>query len=318
MKDNKRVLIAIGGNAITQEGQAGTIKEQESNIKESLGPIVNMLSEGYDLVITHGNGPQVGNSLIKQEAGKDKVPAYPLDILNAETQGSIGVLIEQALKNSLKQKNIDREVVTLVTQVQVDPKDPRFLSPTKPIGPFYSEEVLEELKKVDPVAKEATWGEDSGRGYRRVVPSPLPVDILSKKSIEKLSDEHYVVIAGGGGGIPVIDNNGQIEGVEAVIDKDFASALIAAQVKADVFMILTGVSRVMLNFGKPNQTELAQMTVKEALQHLEDGQFPKGSMGPKIEAAISYLENGGKEVIITSIDQVEAALKGQTGTKIIL
>lgn len=317
MANHKRVLIAIGGNAITQEGQVGTIAEQMENIEQSLSPVVKMLTDGYDLIITHGNGPQVGSALIKEETSKNKVPAYPLDILNAQTQGSIGVLIEQALKNKLRLARSTREVATLITQVLVDPKDPRFENPSKPVGPFYTEEQLKQLKSEEPSARDFTWVEDSGRGYRRVVPSPLPVDILNKKAIQSLAENHFVVVAGGGGGIPVVEDNGQFIGVEAVIDKDFASALIAAQIEADIFMILTGVSRVMLNYGKPNQVELAEMTVAQAKKYMNEGQFPKGSMGPKIEAAISYIENGGKQVIITSIDKVEEALNGETGTKIV-
>ena len=317
MANHKRVLIAIGGNAITQEGQVGTIAEQMENIEQSLSPVVKMLTDGYDLIITHGNGPQVGSALIKEETSKNKVPAYPLDILNAQTQGSIGVLIEQALKNKLRLARSTREVATLITQVLVDPKDPRFENPSKPVGPFYTEEQLKQLKSEEPSARDFTWVEDSGRGYRRVVPSPLPVDILNKKAIQSLAENHFVVVAGGGGGIPVVEDNGQFIGVEAVIDKDFASALIAAQIEADIFMILTGVSRVMLNYGKPNQVELAEMTVAQAKKYMDEGQFPKGSMGPKIEAAVSYIEKGGKQVIITSIDKVEAALNGETGTKIV-
>lgn len=317
MANHKRVLIAIGGNAITQEGQVGTIAEQMENIEQSLSPVVKMLTDGYDLIITHGNGPQVGSALIKEETSKNKVPAYTLDILNAQTQGSIGVLIEQALKNKLRLARSTREVATLITQVLVDPKDPRFENPSKPVGPFYTEEQLKQLKSEEPSARDFTWVEDSGRGYRRVVPSPLPVDILNKKAIQSLAENHFVVVAGGGGGIPVVEDNGQFIGVEAVIDKDFASALIAAQIEADIFMILTGVSRVMLNYGKPNQVELAEMTVAQAKKYMNEGQFPKGSMGPKIEAAVSYIEKGGKQVIITSIDKVEAALNGETGTKIV-
>ena len=235
MANHKRVLIAIGGNAITQEGQVGTIAEQMENIEQSLSPVVKMLTDGYDLIITHGNGPQVGSALIKEETSKNKVPAYPLDILNAQTQGSIGVLIEQALKNKLRLARSTREVATLITQVLVDPKDPRFENPSKPVGPFYTEEQLKQLKSEEPSARDFTWVEDSGRGYRRVVPSPLPVDILNKKAIQSLAENHFVVVAGGGGGIPVVEDNGQFIGVEAVIDKDFASALIAAQIEADIF-----------------------------------------------------------------------------------
>ena len=309
-----KVVLAIGGNAIIKEGQIGTIEEQQKNIMESSEPVLELMEQGHTVVITHGNGPQVGNTLIRGEMAKSVVPEYSLDVLDAETQGNLGYLIQQAFKNKMVERNIDKTIATIVTQSVVSKDDPAFQNPTKPIGPFYSKEEMEKIVE----DRNLTFVEDSGRGYRRVVASPKPLKIVEKEAIEALLEKDITVITAGGGGIPVIENNGQLEGVEAVIDKDFASALLAADIKADYLFILTGVEQVAINFGTPNQQNLLEMTIDDALRYLEEGQFPKGSMGPKIEAAILFLQKGGKNVIITTIDKLQDALAGKTGTRIVM
>lgn len=309
-----KIVLAIGGNAIIKEGQKGTIEEQKQNINESSEPVLGLIEEGHTVVITHGNGPQVGNTLIKGEMAKSVVPAYPIDVCDAETQGNLGYLIQQAFRNKMVEKNINKTVATVVTQAVVSKDDPAFGTPTKPIGPFYSKEEMEEIVKKENL----TFVEDSGRGYRRVVASPKPIKIVEKDAIEALLEKDITVITAGGGGIPVIENNGKLEGTEAVIDKDFASALLAAEIKADYLFILTGVEQVAIHFGTPKQENLFEMTVEDALRYMEEGHFPKGSMGPKIEAAILFLQKGGKNVIITSIDKLQDALAGKTGTRIVM
>jgi carbamate kinase len=309
-----KVVLAIGGNAIIKEGQKGTIEEQQQNLIESAGPVLDLMEQGHTVVITHGNGPQVGNTLIRGEMAKSVIPEYPLDVYGAETQGNLGYLIQQTFKNKMAERNINKTIATVVTQSVVSNDDPAFQSPTKPIGPFYSQEDMEKIA----AERNLTFVEDAGRGYRRVVASPKPVRIVEKEAIETLLNNGISVISTGGGGIPVIENNGKIEGVEAVIDKDFASALLAADINADFLFILTGVEQVAINFGKPNQQNLLEMTIDEALGYLEEGQFPKGSMGPKIEAAILFLQKGGKNVIITSIDKLQDAIEGKTGTRIVM
>lgn len=308
-----KIVLAIGGNAIIKEGQKGTIEEQKQNLLESSKPVLDLMEQGHTVVITHGNGPQVGNTLIRGEMAKSVIPEYPLDVYGAETQGNIGYLIQQIFKNEMTERNINKTITTVVTQSVVSKEDPAFQSPTKPIGPFYSKEDMEKI-----VAESGlTFVEDAGRGYRRVVPSPKPIRIVEKEAIETLLNNGISVVSTGGGGIPVIENEGKIQGIEAVIDKDFASALLAAEINADFLFILTGVEQVAINFGKPNQENLLQMTVDDALRYLDEGQFPKGSMGPKIEAAILFLQKGGKNVIITSIDKLQEALEGKTGTRIV-
>ncbi|WP_203553517.1 carbamate kinase [Bacillus sp. B15-48] len=308
-----KIVLAIGGNAIINEGQKGTISEQQKNINESCKPVLELIKEGHTVVITHGNGPQVGNTLIKSKMAESVVPSYPLDVCDAETQGNLGYLIQQALKNQMTEHSIDKTVATVVTQMVVSKEDEAFKNPTKPIGPFYTKEEMEEIVSQDNLS----FVEDSGRGYRRVVASPKPLKIVEKEAVEALLDRDITVITAGGGGIPVVENNGRLEGVEAVIDKDFASALLAAEIDADYLFILTGVEQVAINFGKPNQQNLFEMTIDEALQYMDEGQFPKGSMGPKIEAAILFLQKGGKNVIITSIDKLQDAIAGKTGTRVV-
>lgn len=309
----KTAVVAIGGNAIIKEGQKGTITEQFENVMSSVDAIIDLIEEGYEVVLTHGNGPHVGNSLIKGDACKNQVPDYPMDAYGAETQGLLGYIIKQSFANRLKERGLNKNVAAIVTQVLVDENDPGFNHPTKPVGPFFTKEEADTLER----EKAYVMVEDSGRGYRRVVASPKPIEIMEKDMIKLLSRENYIVIAAGGGGIPVIQKNNQLIGVEAVIDKDYASALLAKEIEADLLVILTGVAQVAINFGKDNQESLSQMTYKEAEKHMSDGQFPKGSMGPKIDAAMEYVKSGRGEALITSIDQLKEAVQGQTGTRII-
>jgi carbamate kinase len=307
-------LIAFGGNALLPENQRGIQEEQMKNAEKASQLMAHIVHKGYELIIVHGNGPQVGNLLIQMEEAVTKIPPYTLDLCNAMTEGSMGFMLERAITNELRRHSIDKEVITLVTQVLVDCNDPAFEKPTKPVGPFYTKYRAQQL------AHEKNWTmvEDAGRGYRKVVPSPLPIDIVPKWIIRDLVLAGRIVVAAGGGGIPVIINSrGLYEGVEAVIDKDYAASLIAREVKVDLFIILTGIERVYYNFGKPDQRELPVMTVDEAQKYLGEGQFPAGSMGPKIKAAIEYIKAGGKEVLITDANHLKAALIGRSGTRIV-
>lgn len=308
----KKAVLALGGNAIIKAGQKGVIAEQFQNTRDSLGGIVELIKRGYKLAITHGNGPQVGNLLIQQLAGIDKeIAPLPLGILNAASEGTMGYMIEQSLQNRLKKSSINRNVITIISQVEVDKNDPSMLNPSKPVGPFYTEDKANKMKK------EFNWTmvEDAGRGYRQVVPSPMPLDIVQSKTIEQLVNEGHIVVACGGGGIPFFrEDDGSFEGIDAVIDKDFASALLAKKIGADLLVILTGVEKVAINYGKENQEELDVLLVDDAKKYQADGQFPKGSMGPKIKAAIQFIEAGGQEVLITSIDKIVEAFEGKTGT----
>jgi len=307
-------LIAFGGNALLPENQRGIQEEQMKNAERAAQLMAHIVRKGYELIIVHGNGPQVGNLLIQMEEAVTKVPPYSLDLCDAMTEGSMGFMLERAITNELRRHSIDKEVITLVTQVVVDRKDPAFNTPTKPVGPFYTRYRAQQL------AREKKWTvvEDAGRGYRKVVPSPKPIDVMPKWIIRDLVQAGRIVIAAGGGGIPVILNNrGLFEGVEAVIDKDYAASLIAREVKVDLFIILTGIEEVYINFGKPDQQEMPVLTVDEAEKYLEEGQFPPGSMGPKIQAAIDYIKAGGKEVLITTASHLKAALLKRSGTRIV-
>jgi carbamate kinase len=307
-------LIAFGGNALLPENQRGIQEEQMKNAEKAAQLMAHIVRKGYELIIVHGNGPQVGNLLIQMEEAVTKVPPYSLDLCDAMTEGSMGFMLERAITNELRRHSIDKEVITLVTQVVVDRNDPAFDSPTKPVGPFYTRYRAQQL------AREKKWTvvEDAGRGYRKVVPSPKPIDVVPKWIIRDLVQAGRIVVAAGGGGIPVILNNrGLFEGVEAVIDKDYAASLIAREVKVDLFIILTGIEEVYINFGKPDQQEMPVLTVDEAQKYLEEGQFPPGSMGPKIQAAIDYIKAGGKEVLITKASHLKAALLKRSGTRII-
>ncbi|HRY83653.1 MAG TPA: carbamate kinase, partial [Candidatus Cloacimonadota bacterium] len=289
----KTAVLALGGNAIIKAGEKGTISQQFANTRDSLGGVVELIKQGYALAITHGNGPQVGNLLRQQEAGeKEGLAPLPLGVLNAATEGTMGYMIEQSLQNRLLINGIRKDVITIVSQVVVDKNDPSMLNPTKFVGStYYTKEQADELHS------SLGWSlkEDSGKGYRRVVPSPMPKEIIPANIVKYIVDSGNIAIAVGGGGIPIyIEADGSYEGVDAVIDKDFASALLALEIDADLFVILTGVDRVAINFGKPEQQDLASMTVSEARKHYEDKQFPAGSMGPKILAAIDFLQRGGK------------------------
>lgn len=309
----KIALIAFGGNAILPEHQRGLQSEQMKNAQTAAQLMVHVVKKGYDLIIVHGNGPQVGNLLIQMEESVTKIPPFSLEVCDAMTEGSMGYMLEKTIINELRKNSVDKEVATLVTQVVVDKDDPAFENPTKPVGPFYSKYRAQMVIR----EKKCKIVEDAGRGYRRVVPSPKPIDVVSKYVIRDLVRSGKIVIAAGGGGIPVIINgNGLFRGVEAVIDKDYAASLIAQEAKADLFIILTNIDRVYLNYGNPDQEGIAVMTIKEAQKHMAQGQFPPGSMGPKIQAAIEYIQNGGKEVLITSANYLKAALINRAGTKI--
>lgn len=307
-------LIAFGGNALLPENQRGIQGEQMKNAEKAAQLMVHIVRKGFELIIVHGNGPQVGNLLIQMEEAVTKIPPYSLDICDAMTEGSMGFMLERAVTNELRRHSIDKDIITLVTQVLVDRNDPAFEKPTKPVGPFYTKFRAQQLAR----EKKWTMVEDAGRGYRKVVPSPNPIDIVPKWIIRDLVQAGRIVVAAGGGGIPVIINNrGLYEGVEAVIDKDYASSLIAREVGVDLFIILTGINRVYLDFGKPGQREMPVLTIAEAQKYLDEGQFPPGSMGPKIRAAIEYIKAGGKEVLITSAAHLKAALIDRSGTRII-
>jgi carbamate kinase len=312
----KTAVLALGGNAIIKAGEEGSISQQFANTRDSLGGIVELIRQGYKLAITHGNGPQVGNLLRQQEAGeKEGIAPLPLGVLNAATEGSMGYMIEQSLQNKLHLSGIDKDVITIISQVVVDRDDPSMLNPTKSVGStYYTAQQAEELKNT----LGWTLKEDAGKGYRRVVPSPLPQRIVPAHTVKELVQRGEIVIAVGGGGIPVyVQDDGTYEGVDAVIDKDFASALLAVNIDADLFVILTGVDKVSVDYGKPSQRDLDMMSMEEASRYYQEGQFPAGSMGPKIKAAIDFLERGGKEVLITSIDRIVDAFAGKTGTRIV-
>lgn len=309
----KIALIAFGGNAILPENQRGLQSEQVKNAQKAARLMIHVVKKGYDLIIVHGNGPQVGNLLMQMEEAINKIPPFSLEICDAMTEGSMGYMLERAIINELRKNSLDREVATLITQVVVDKEDTAFDNPTKPIGPFYAK------YRAQMLARQKKWKmiEDAGRGYRKVVPSPRPIDIVPKRVIQDLVHSGKIVITAGGGGIPIIiDGNGLFQGVEAVIDKDHAASLIASEGKADLFIILTNVNRVYLNYGKPDEKPIDEMSVDQAQTYLDQGQFPPGSMGPKIQAAIDYIHHGGKEVLITSANHLKAALLSRSGTKI--
>jgi carbamate kinase len=312
----KKIVIALGGNAIKQWNQKGSAEEQLENLRRSCSHMMKIVKRGYHIAITHGNGPQVGNLLIQQERSAREIPPQPLDVCGAMTQGQIGYMIQQTLFNELKEAGINREVVTLITQVMVDRGDEGFLDPTKPIGPFYSKIQKEKFEKHQGHVFQKV--EMEGERYRRVVPSPDPLWIVEAKVIKDLFESGVIVIALGGGGVSVIsDAGGDIRGVEAVIDKDLAGEKLAESVCADLFMILTGVDQVYLNFGKKEQEGLRRLRLEEAKKYLSEGQFPAGSMGPKVEACIRFIEYGGEKAIITCLECADDALEGKGGTQII-
>ncbi|MFP4430455.1 MAG: carbamate kinase [Spirochaetaceae bacterium] len=311
----KLAVIALGGNAIIQKGEKGTIHEQFANTRRSMEPVVELLKEGYNFILTHGNGPQVGNIMLQVERAKDEVPETPLGVADAMTCGSMGYMIEQCLQNIMLRKGVWRNVVTVPAQVLVDKSDPAMDNPTKPIGPFYTEEEASRLRE------ERGWvvKEDANRGFRRYVASPYPIDIIEKDAINLLLKQHYILITGGGGGIPVcFEEDGTIEGVDCVIDKDLASMKIALAVGARTLIIITGVPRVTINFGKPDEQSLSRMTLAQARHYYQEGHFPPGSMGPKMLAAIEFVQaNPKNRVIITDVENLAAAIHGDEGTRIV-
>jgi len=309
----ERVVIALGGNAIKEPEARGTAEEQGAAVARSCAEIAEIVAAGYRVVLTHGNGPQVGNLLIQQEAAAKLVPPMPLDLCGAMTQGQIGYLIQQKLGERLLAKGISAPVVTVITQVLVHEDDPAFQNPQKPIGPFYTEERARELLEHGYVMKRVV---SAARGWRRVVPSPDPKEIVELETIRALVAAGGIVIACGGGGIPVVRRDGKLEGIAAVIDKDLASALLAKQLGAEVLLNLTDVANVALNYGTPEQVDLRRLSLVEAKRYLAEGHFPPGSMGPKVEAAIRFLEDGGRRAIIASLGQAYRALQGLTGTEI--
>ncbi len=311
----KLAVVAFGGNALLRAGQKGSSDEQIANVRKTCENLLGLLKQDYDVVIGHGNGPQVGNILLRNAAGQKMfdLPLMPLSVCGAYSQGFIGYIIEQQLRNVLKKDEMQRDVLTLVTQVVVDKNDKAFQNPTKPIGPYYTKEEMEQLVKDNPGD---TYAEDpKGHGYRKVVASPVPVEIGNKDSIEMLARQGKIVVTVGGGGIPVCYNDGgDLEGIDAVIDKDLASSMLATQIGADEFYILTDVPKVFINFNKPNQEALNVITVEEAKKHLADGQFTEGSMAPKVRAALQFIEKGGKKCIITESKELG---KENVGTQIV-
>ena len=307
-------VIAIGGNSLILDSKKITVKDQYQAASETAHHVAALVAAGYRVVITHGNGPQVGFILLRSDLARNVLHQVPLDSCVADTQGALGYQIGQTLANELKRQGIQKPIATVVTQVLVDNDDPAFANPTKPIGAFYTEEEAQKHKA------ESGWTlkEDAGRGWRRVVASPKPLRIVEEDTVRLLLEQDVVVIAVGGGGIPVRENEqGELEGCAAVIDKDLASCLLAKNLKADLFIISTGVDKVAVDFKKPTQRELDRLTVAEAKKYLAEGQFPAGSMGPKIEAAIDFIEHGGKEVIITQPFLLEEAIAGRNGTHLV-
>jgi carbamate kinase len=304
-------VVAFGGNALLRPEDSGTTAEQLARAREAVRTLIPILGKGYELIVVHGNGPQVGNILIQAEEAAEKVPPQTLDVCVAQTEGSIGFLLELAFDNELPRAGFRKQVVTILTQVEVDAADPAFLKPSKPVGPFFPRERAELLQE--------TFGwamvEDSGRGWRKVVPSPKPREVRGVEVAAALINRGHIVIAAGGGGIPVVvTDDGEVRGVEAVIDKDYAASMLAASLSANLFIVLTGVERVSKDFGKPTQSELAEIDVATAKRMLAEGQFPPGSMGPKIDAAIRFVEAGGHEVLVTRAESLPRALEGKTGT----
>jgi carbamate kinase len=309
----QRVLVALGGNAILRRGGTGTAEEQFANVRKTCVRLVRLIQAGYRIAVTHGNGPQVGDILLRNERSRDVLPPMPLDVCGAQSQGMIGYMLQQSLRNELRKAGLAVPVVSLVTQMVVDVDDAAFQRPTKPIGSFYTASEAARLQR----AKRWTMVEDSGRGYRRVVPSPEPRAIVEGDAIRTLFAEGVVVIAVGGGGVPVVaGKGGGLRGVEAVIDKDRGACILARAIDAEILLMLTDVAKVSLNFGRPDQVDLDEMTVAEAKRFLRDGQFAEGSMAPKIEAAVKFVEAGGRRAVIASLEQAGEALAGQAGTTV--
>ncbi len=308
------VLVAMGGHAFMQKGEQGTIEEHERNAAEIARLLMTLVEKEYQLVITHGNGPQVGTLLLQQECSKDEAPAMPLDVLVAMTEGSLGYILQQNLLNHLRRKNLRRYVVTVVTQVLVDESDPAFANPTKPIGPFLAKEEAERRRA------ELGWivAEEAGRGWRRLVPSPRPLRVIQRHMIREAARAGHIVIACGGGGIPIKKNpDDSYAGVEAVIDKDLTSSVLATDVGAALLVILTAVQQVFVHFGTREQRALGAVTLEEIEDLYAQGHFPAGSMGPKIEAVIHFLKSGGRRALITNPESLPHAIEGRAGTHIV-
>ncbi len=309
----KTMLLAVGGNSLIRAGEKGTVVEQLANARRTAAAITGLIREGYHLVVTHGNGPQVGAQLLRSELAADQVPGQTLDVCGAASQGEIGYMLSQSLQDELAASGLQVPVVSLVTQSIVLTNDPAMRHPTKPIGPFYSRAQAEERKRL------LGWEivEDAARGYRRVVPSPEPIEIVELDAIRSLMKDGVLVVACGGGGIPVVRQGSELHGVDAVIDKDRASALLASQLGVDIFAISTDADYVYLNYRKPAQRPLTRVTAAELERHYHEGQFPPGNMGPKVESALHFLRAGGKEVVITSYDHLCEAIAGWAGTHIV-
>ncbi|MBF0410689.1 MAG: carbamate kinase [Candidatus Riflebacteria bacterium] len=313
MKNEKIAVVAVGGNSLIQDEKRQSVPDQYQAACNTMVHIADMIQQGYNVIVTHGNGPQVGFILLRSEISRKQLHPVPLDSCVADTQGAIGYNFQMALMNEFKKRGIDRQVVTVVTQVLVDKNDPSFIKPTKPIGSFYKEEEARDRQAKD------GWDimEDAGRGWRRVVASPLPLEIVEEDAIKNLVKNNFVVVAVGGGGIPVIrDDKGNLVGAAAVIDKDYASALLASKIGADVFVISTAVEKVYLNFGKPDQKALDKITASELAKYISEGHFKPGSMLPKCKAVINFFRDGGKHAIITNPENLARAVKGEAGTHI--
>lgn len=310
----KTIVIAIGGNSLIKDAQHMSVSDQYAAVVETAKHITDLVERGFRVVITHGNGPQVGFILLRSEHSRGLLHEVPLDSIGADTQGAIGYQIQQAMQNEFRRRNLKKSVATVVTQTLVDKNDPAFQKPSKPIGQFYKKEEADDRMRTE----KWTMIEDAGRGWRRVVPSPKPMRIIEAEVIQHLVKDGYVVVAAGGGGIPVVqDEQGNLRGTAAVIDKDLASAVLAKEIAADVLVISTAVEKVCLNFGKPDQKTLDRMTVAEAKQHVAEGHFKPGSMLPKVQACIQFIENGGNEALITCPEKLSDALGGRTGTRLV-
>jgi len=310
---SKLAVVAIGGNSLIKDKTKIAMSNQLECVQETCRYIADIIEKGWNVVITHGNGPQVGFLLRRIELAAKYLPLVPLDFIGADTQGAIGYMIQQSLQNELRRRGIKRKIATVVTQVKVNKDDPAFQKPTKPIGEFMEKDEASGHHKKD------GWHvvEDAGRGWRRVVPSPKPLEIIERDAIADLVEKGSIVICVGGGGIPVVENEEGLRGVTAVIDKDYASSLIASNLGADLLLISTAIEKVALNFGTKNQIDLEKMTLDEAKKYLKEGHFAAGSMKPKIIASIKFLEKGGKEALITSPEKIREALEGKTGTRIV-
>jgi len=313
MADSKVAVVAVGGNALVKDKNKQTVEDQFDAARDTMGHIAEMIKAGWNVVLSHGNGPQVGFILRRSELSLHELHPVPLDYCGADTQGAIGYMFQKALNNHFEEKGMDKKALTVVTMVEVDKNDPAFQNPTKPIGSFLDEETAKERMKTG-----KTFVEDAGRGWRQVVPSPKPMRIVEVDAIKTLVDAGFVVVASGGGGIPVVEkDSGGLIGIEAVIDKDFASALLAETIKADLLLISTAVEKVAINFNKPDVRWLDKMTVAEARQYIAEGHFAPGSMLPKVQACIDFLEKGGEKALITDPENIPRALNGETGTWIV-